>query len=517
MMAMEVHADRLMLEEVSADALLVGVFEDDCHPSLYFSRTDHPLAVQLSELVAAKEITGKRGEATLVHTFGMIAAKRLLTMGLGKREDLNLERLRRMAAVCGRQLRDIHCQRIAIHLGFLPDDFQKSDTAAAMVEGFLLGQYQFTKYRQEQNQAEIQSFGLYFSIEIDEREMARAIRFGIILALATNFTRDLCNEPGNVLTPEGFAETSRQLAAGCGLRCGVLDEQALADKGMNLLLAVGKGSAVPPRLIWLEYRGAGNGSPVYGLLGKGITFDAGGLSLKDQASISNMHLDKTAGAMVLGVIRALIALNARVNVTGVISAAENMPDGRAYRPGDVIRSYAGRTVEISDTDAEGRLVMADALTFMQNDLNIKRIIDVATLTGGAEAAFGPDIIPVMTNTQQMADQFIHACAHSGEPAWELPLYKEYREMLDSQIADIVNDVADGPSTIVSALFLNEFIEPGTEWLHLDIAGKEMTEKEKGYIPKGATGVGLRSLIRYFLHLAGDDIVANGRPRQKLLA
>jgi len=274
---------------------------------------------------------------------------------------------------------------------------------------------------------------------------------------------------------------------------------------MNLLLAVARGSSEPPRLIVVNYRGAGEDEPVYGLLGKGVTFDSGGLSLKGKEAISHMHTDKAAGAIVLGLAVALSLLKAKVNLTVVVPAVENMLSGNSYKPGDIFKSMAGKTVEVLNTDAEGRLIMADALTYMQRNLKIKNIIDLATLTGGSKVALGPDIIPVFSNNRNMVELFEESCWHSGEVCWEMPLYKNYLNRLESQVACLKNHSDEPPATIIAALFLSEFIEEGTDWMHLDIGGHEFRDKESLYLSYGANAIGMRSLLRYYLHLAQEDI------------
>ncbi|MEQ8191194.1 MAG: leucyl aminopeptidase [Candidatus Eremiobacterota bacterium] len=502
----EVEVLNSSVSDIEADAVLTGVFEDDCTAERLCGR-DEKFKYMVKDLIEEGEINGKLAVTTLVHSRGEIKPGRILVVGLGKKENLSLDRLRGMAAVSGRLLRDIQCQKIGIHLGFLPPGFRYKDTAMAVIEGFFLGQYSFTKYRHEEKKPEVKKFGIYFPEEIkfDGDLISQAIRTGAFIAKATNLSRDLCNEPANVLTPVRLGKIAGKLAEEYGLKAHIIDEKEMQSLNMNLLLAVSRGSKEAPRLIVLEYRGAGEGKPVYGLLGKGVTFDSGGVSLKDQTAMNHMHLDKTAGAVVIGILAALSSLKVKINLTGVIPAVENMPGGNAYKPGDIIKAMSGKTVEITNTDAEGRLIMADSLTYMQQILKIGNIIDFATLTGGSKTALGTDIIPVFSRYKDMVDLFRESCWHSGEVCWEMPLYRNYLKLLKSHVADIKNMVKDSPSTLLGALFLGEFIENNTEWMHLDIGGHEFREEEFSYQAYGATALGMRSLIRYYLHLAGEDI------------
>jgi leucyl aminopeptidase len=504
---LEVEVINRALSDIQADAVLTGVFEDKCNTVEDICGSDKKLEIIVNGLVNDSEINGKLGTTTLIHSRGEVKPKRILIVGLGKIADLSLDRLRGMSAVSGRLLRDIKCHEIGIHLGFLPQGFRYKDTSMAVIEGFLLGQYNFTKYRAEKTKEYVEKFGIYFpeDVKIDTKSISDAIKAGSVIAKATNFSRDICNEPANMMTPIKLGQVARNLSEEYGLKLKILDEKVMETHRMDLLLAVAKGSSEVPRLIQLEYRGASPDEPFYGLLGKGVTFDSGGISLKDKKAMDHMHMDKTAGAVVMGVIMALALIKAKVNVVAVIPAVENMPGSNSYKPGDIIMSMSGKSVEITNTDAEGRLIMADTLTYMQKKLNIKNIIDFATLTGGSKVALGPDIIPIFSNDEKMAELFKKACWHSGEACWEMPLYKNYLNKLNSHVADIKNHCDNPPSTIIAALFLSEFIEKNTSWMHLDIGGHEFREEEFSYQPYGATALGMRSIIRYYMQIAGEEI------------
>lgn len=491
------------ISEINADAVLTGAFEDTFSDISNICGDDEKFCKLVTPLIKEGEINGQLGTFSLLHSRGEITPKRVLVIGLGKKSELSLDRLRGMAAVSGRFLRDIKCNNIGIHIGFLPKNLSSEDTSMALIEGFILGQYRFIKYIKEAQQQQIQKFGIYLPSEVsfNSDNICDAIRTGSIIARATNFSRDLCNEPGNVLTPTRFSEIAKDLSSTYNLSVKVLNEKELKKTGLNMLLAVGRGSKEEARLIVIKYEGADKNAPMHGLLGKGVTFDSGGISLKIQSAMSHMHMDKTAGAVVLGVAIALSIMKTPINFVGVVPAVENMPDGNSYRPGDILTSFSGKTVEVTNTDAEGRLIMADSLTYMQKNLNISDLIDFATLTGGAQTALGTDIIPIFSNTREMITNFKIACHNSGEDCWEMPLYNNYRRYLTSKVANIRNHANSAPSLLMGALFLNEFIEDNTNWMHLDIGGHEFREEEFSYQPSGATALGMRSLIRYYINLA----------------
>jgi leucyl aminopeptidase len=316
---------------------------------------------------------------------------------------------------------------------------------------------------------------------------------GLVLGEAANTARSLVNEPGNDLYPAAMAEKVKALAEGAGLSVEVLTASQMRDKGMGLLLAVGQGSDNEPRLVTIRY-GDFEGKPTLGFVGKGITFDSGGISLKPGLGMQDMKTDMSGAAAVAGAMLALAQLKPQVNVLGVIPMAENMPSGKATRPGDVVRGMNGKTVEVVNTDAEGRMILADALVHAQ-ELGATHIVDLATLTGACVVALGHVATGAMGKPQEWVDQVMNASRAVGEKIWQLPIYDEYRELIKSEIADMENAGGRWAGPITGAWFLKEFVKDETAWVHLDIAGTATIESDVPHLPKGASGVGVRALVR----------------------
>jgi leucyl aminopeptidase len=322
---------------------------------------------------------------------------------------------------------------------------------------------------------------------------------GHVSAEATTWARDLANEPANFMTPSELADRARQVAQEQGLEYEVLERKDMEELGMEALLGVAQGSQQPPKLIILRYRGAGPEAKTLGLVGKGITFDSGGISIKPSQGMQEMKADMAGGADVIAAIRALAQLKAKVNVTAIVPATENMPGGSAQRPGDVVRAMNGKTIEVVNTDAEGRLILADALCYARK-LGLSPVVDVATLTGAISVALGKVAFGAMTNNDALFDRVRQAAEAAGEKVWQLPLFKEYKEKLDSEVADIKNVGGREAGSITGAIFLKEFIED-TPWMHLDIAGVDQHDEVKGIFLKGSSGTGVRTLINLGLSLA----------------
>jgi leucyl aminopeptidase len=472
-------------------ALIVGCFED-ARDDL-FTTCDTALQGCLARLAETKEFTGKKGTSRLLHTLGKLPAERLLLVGLGKQKDLDQERLRQAAGSAVTALRGA---RVASFSSALPLAAAFPESVEAIAVGTLLGSYSFdtykTKDREERFSFEAATLLIPAGVATEEAqrgvERAEAVCGGVTLA------RDLVSQPGNVATTKYLAQTARELAQGRGLTCRVLEQEELAKLGLNALLAVGQGSVEPPRLIVLEYRGGATEEQPVVLVGKGITFDSGGISLKPGAGMEEMKTDMAGSAAVLGTLEAVASLKLPVNVVGIIPTAENMPDGKSFRPGDVLTSYAGLTIEITNTDAEGRLILCDALHFAQQYRPVA-LIDLATLTGACVVALGHESTGLMSNNQELADQLKKAGEQTGERLWQLPVWDEYGEGMKSDIADLKNAGSRDAGASKAAWFLQQFVGE-TRWAHLDIAGTAWADKARPYSPKGATGVGVRLLVDF---------------------
>jgi leucyl aminopeptidase len=370
----------------------------------------------------------------------------------------------------------------------------------------LLGLYRFDLHKAKQNRdrsAEIESLALLCTDRRAARAMKDRIAVGEVLAHSTNLARDLINEPANVLTPAELAARARRVARRYGLSVRVLDRDAMRRLGMGALLGVAQGSANPPQLIILRHRGTGDpGKPALALVGKGVTFDAGGISIKASEGMETMKGDMAGAAAVIGAMAWIAALRVPLHVVGVIPAVENMPSGTAQRPGDIVRAMNGTTIEVINTDAEGRLILADALCYAGR-LGAKRLVDVATLTGGVVVALGSVRTGFFSNDRALAERVLAAGEMAGEKLWELPLDDEYEELLKSDCADLKNTGGGKKAPAIGAArFLKHFVGD-TPWVHLDINGTSLQEKEGGYQPKGATGVMTRTLIHLALALASE--------------
>jgi leucyl aminopeptidase len=472
-------------------ALVIGCFEDA--KDELFVTCDAALDGCLERLMVNKEFRGKPNSTILIHTMGKLPSERLLLVGLGKKTEMNAERLRTAAGNAVKVLRVARVASFAtlLHLA------EGAETALdAVVSGTLLGSYAFEQYKTK-NRDELFSVagmtlllakGTNTTSARDSIEKAEIICEGVALA------RDLVSHPGNVATPGYLACMAQELADTYGLHCYVYEQTEMEQLGMNALVGVGKGAAEPPRLIVLEYHGAAaKGRPVV-LVGKGITFDSGGISIKPGAGMEEMKSDMAGGAAVLGTMAAAARLQLPVNLIGIVPSAENMPDGKSYKPGDVLTSMSGTTIEITNTDAEGRLILCDALHFARK-YKPAVMIDLATLTGACVVALGHEASGLMGNNQRLVDALQEAGERCGERLWPLPLWEEYGEAMKSDIADLKNAGSRDGGTVTAGWFLKQFVGK-TSWAHLDIAGTAWGDKARPYCPKGATGVGVRLLIEY---------------------
>ncbi len=421
-------------------------------------------------------------------------ATRLLMLGAGKKDEYELQTARRLAGVAARIFRKKGARKIAL---LLPaGSLNAGDVAQAFAEGVMLSTVDSTLYRsgEKEKAAELEEVVLIFG-EGGEQIRERAAR-GQVMGEGINLARWLANEPGNVMTPERLAEEARKVAEINQLEFDALDKARLTEGGFKAILAVGQGSVNEPRMIVLKYKGAGENQPYLGLIGKGITFDSGGISIKPADGMENLKYDMSGGAWVIGAMQIIAQLKPDINVLGVIAAAENLPDGNAFRPGDVIGSLEGKTIEVSNTDAEGRIVLADGLTYARQ-LGATKLIDLATLTGAARVALGSSIAAaVFGSDKDWTSLFLEAAEQAGERAWQLPLFPEYSQLIKSNIADLNNSVGGGGGASLGAAFIKEF-SGNLPWIHLDIAPVSRTD-EKPYIAKGSSGHLLRTLVDFVL-------------------
>jgi leucyl aminopeptidase len=409
-------------------------------------------------------------------------ARRLVAAGLGKKEKFTPEKLRRAAALAAQKARDLNLAEVSLEL----PAGDAGENAQAAVEGVALALYAYKRYKS----SPAKPLKLA-TVRVDGPE--EGIRRGELYARATTLARDLVNDPPSVCTPRYLADAARR-AAGRGSSIKVLDEKRIRKMGMGGLLGVAIGSTEPPRFVHLSYRAPGAKKTV-ALVGKGITFDSGGLCIKPADGMLHMKDDMSGAAAVIGIFSVLAELKPRVNVHGIFAATENMPGGSAYKTRDVLRALNGKTMEIINTDAEGRLVLADALSYATR-LKPAEIIDLATLTGACVVALGPEISAVFTADEKLRKALMDSAQRQGEKLWPLPLEDEYWEMIKSDVADMKNSGGRYGGAITAALFLREFVGEGIRWAHLDIAGPCLVESDKPYRPAGGTGVMVRTLLRY---------------------
>lgn len=479
------------------DVIILSIYEGEKSLRGTTRAADRKVKGLISRLMADRELTGKVGEVTVLHECPGMPMKKIILVGLGKPENINLENIRRAAGVAAKKARKINAKRVAtvIH-GSTIGNIDTQSAAQAIVEGTCLALYNFDIYKESSDRHKISEFSVFEEDPSKAKKTMSAIKTGQILAGAQNVARDLINEPANVLTPEKMYRSVLKLIRKWGLdaaiKCQCLDRKAMSKMGMGALLAVGQGSSHEPRFIVL--RMTSMRKPLVALIGKTVTFDSGGLSIKQSSGMSAMKTDMAGGAVVLGATLALAKLGSKINLMTIIPAVENMPSGSAYRPGDVVRAMNGKTVEIISTDAEGRLTLADALVYAETK-KASTIIDVATLTGGCVVALGEKIAGLMGNDKEISDKLLGISERTGEPLWPLPLYDGYVKLLKSDVADLKNTGGRYASAITAGLFLKSFVKKA-KWQHIDVAGTELTDKESDYTPPGGTGFGVRTLFEF---------------------
>ena len=478
---------------IETDALVTYVFENGDVAQGRAAELDKLTGGLLGQLSKSAELTGKTLETTLLHAPNGLKATRLLLIGAGKRDQFNSATLRKIAGVAVRYLksRSIHKFVFVVREGNATEE-----SAQAIAEGFLVGDFETDKYKTDKkNDKFIESVSIAGYGNGEKSAGEKGIARGRIIGEAQNFTRDLVNEPSNKLTPRVLAEKAQAMAKEAGLAVEVLDEKKIADMKMGALLSVAQGSVEPPRMIVITYTPANAkpGAPVIGLVGKAVTFDTGGISIKPADGMEKMKYDMAGGATMIGSMRALAALKPSVKVICVVPATENMPGGRAQKPGDIQTAMSGKTIEVLNTDAEGRLILADAVHYAKQ-LGATHLVDAATLTGAIVVALANVNVGVFGSDQPWTDKLLASAKAAGEKMWQLPMDDEYREFIKGSFADIQNiGSGKGGGSITGAWFIREFAGD-TPWIHLDIAGTAWNDDSKPWLAKGPTGVALRTLV-----------------------
>ncbi len=477
--------------EVETECLVVPVLDagekDQPRPKV---AADPAVEKAAADVIASGEVTGKAYESVLIHRPQGLKAKRLLLVGGGKEANFSTAELRKIAGAAVRFLKPKTIRSLAI---VAPTLSSAADCVRSIAEGAFVGNFDPDTYKSDRKDQKIDSL----TILADKASQAldQAVNEARILGESQNFTRELVNEPSNRMTPSMLADRAKKMAEEVGLKCEVYGPEKLHELKMGAFWSVAQGSDEEPRLIVMRYEPAGAPEqPVLGLVGKGVTFDSGGISIKPSDGMEKMKYDMAGGATMIGAMRAIALLKPKVKVIAVVCATENMPSGKAQKPGDVQIAMSGKSIEIINTDAEGRLVLADGLHYARQ-LGCTHLIDAATLTGACVVALGYINVGVFANNDALYERFRQANLRAGEKMWRLPLDAEYSEQIRSQIADMQNTGGRWGGAVTAAMFLKEFVEE-TPWIHLDIAGTAWIEDNKAWIAKGPSGVAVRSLVEF---------------------
>jgi len=510
---------------MAVDVLAVPLFQVD--PSRWklggrAAALDRALGGRLSVALGSGDFRGKRGETLLLYPDARARPKRILLVGLGPDARADADALRRAAGAAVGAAASRRGGSVAIVAPTLRR-IRPIAVAQALAEGAILGAYRYAAWQtsQENGRSEVSSCQLVFERPADARAARPGVATGVVLGESQNLARDLSNAPANTLPPIALAREAERVAKEAGLVCHVLDVAELKKRKLGAILAVGQGSENPPRMIVLEHRPPGSARKATGrgaksvagkrntpvcFIGKGITFDSGGISIKPAAGMHEMKHDMSGAAAVIGALRAVALLKLPVHVVGIVAAAENMPSGAAYRPGDVVTAGSGKTIEVLNTDAEGRLVLADALHLARTDYEPEAIVDLATLTGACVVALGKWCSGMFGNNERLAERLRRAGETTAERLWPLPLWDEHREHIRGDVADLKNTGGRDGGASTAAAFLSHFAGD-TPWAHLDIAGTAYTEKSGPYQPRGATGVGVRLLVECLREWRGTQLVS----------
>jgi leucyl aminopeptidase len=490
---MDIRVEKGRAEKFPCELLLLFSFESPEALAGPIQNVDLEWKGFISTLMKQGDFKGELFECRLFYTQGALSAKRVLLTGLGKKGEFDLEKWRGAASKAGQFIRNSGIKQFVFPIKKL-DGLSENELAESFVTGLLLGVYQFNEFKtlERDKIKEIGEAVLLGEKDAETKLIGDGLRIGKIVSEAVCMARDLVNGPSNQVTPTVLAEKAQQIARDHGMEIRVLEVSQAEAMGMGAFTAVAKGSQEPGKFITLEYN-KGKGLDTIALVGKGITFDSGGISIKPSEGMERMKDDMSGAAAVLATLQAASELKLPLNLVGVIPATENLPSGKAYKPGDILKTLSGQTVEVISTDAEGRLILSDALTYSLR-LKPKAIVDLATLTGACVIALGDYAIGLFGNDESLLKRIEEASGKTGEKVWKLPLWDEYFEYLKSDVADFRNVGTRAAGAIIGAIFLSKFVEK-IPWVHLDIAGPASIEKERPYMPKGGTGAGVRLVVQ----------------------
>jgi leucyl aminopeptidase len=479
--------------QLETDCLVAVVLDqgEKDKPAPMIASSDNVIADAANDAIASGEVTGKSFETTLLHRPAGLKAKRLLLIGGGKAKSFTTSDLRRLGGAAVRTLKSKSIRSFAF---VVPENsISAAEGVRAIIEGAVVGNFESDSYKSDRKDQSIDAVTIV--AEGDLKALDAAMQAGRIVAESQNFTRDLVNEPSNRMTPTMLADRAKKMAAEVGLKCEAYGADKIKELKMGAFWGVAQGSDEPPALIVLRYEPEGAAKDVHlGLVGKGVTFDTGGISIKPADGMEKMKYDMAGGATMIGVMRAIALLKPKVKVTGIICATENMPSGKAQKPGDVQIAMSGKSIEIINTDAEGRLVLADGLCYARQ-LGCTHLVDAATLTGAVVVALAHVNVGIFASDDSMYERFVAAGKQAGEKMWRLPLDDDYKDIIKSNIADMMNSGGRYGGAVTAAMFLKEFAED-TPWVHLDIAGTAWVEDQKPWIAKGPSGIALRSLVEF---------------------
>jgi len=498
---MDIRVKTGKLTRQPADALVVGLFEGEKRLSGEITELDKALEGAIAQSIKQERLTGKLSESEIFYSVGALSASLIAVIGLGKKNEFTKDKLRGAIAGLCRTLRQKKAYSIAIQpLGAGVGKVTTADASQAITEGAILGLYTFRRHiTKKPEYKEVKEITIV-STSAHTSVIKSGIEKGRILSEACILARDMVNEPSNYMAPADIARIARDIASQHKLDLTILEKDEMAKLGMGGVLSVSQGSCQKPKFILLSYTGRTAQTVDLALVGKGVTFDSGGISIKPSDGMGDMKGDMAGAASVIAAMSAIVQLKPSLNVTAVVAAVENMPSGCAYKPGDVVKTMNGKTIEVITTDAEGRITLADALSYVNAKIKAKNIIDVATLTGACVVALGHVCSAVFTNKQELADRVLAASKKAGELSWQMPMFEEYKEQNKSDVADIKNTGGRPGGAITAAQFLAEFAG-GTPWVHMDIAGVDLSDKEHGYLVKGATGIPVRTLVNLALDMA----------------
>ncbi|PYU00325.1 MAG: leucyl aminopeptidase [Acidobacteria bacterium] len=494
---MQVTLESKPFAGIETEALVSYVFEETDPVQGRVAEIDQSAGGLLRKLAKSGELTGKMLEFTLIHAPAGLKAARLLLVGAGKREPFNSAGLRKVAGAAMRYLKSRSVKNFAL---LVREGDATEESAQAVTEGVLTADFEPDKYKTDKkNDKRIESVLIVGYSEAKRRAGEKGVAKGRIIADSQNFARDLVNEPSNKMTPSILAQKAEAMAKAAGLSVAILDEKKIAELKMGALLSVAQGSVEPPRMIVITYNppAAKPRAPVIGLIGKAVTFDTGGISIKPADGMEKMKYDMAGGATMIGVMYALAALKPAVKVLCVVPSTENMPGGRAQKPGDIQTAMSGKTIEVLNTDAEGRLILADGVHYAKQ-LGATHLIDAATLTGAIVVALASVNVGVFGSDQAFTDKLLASAKAAGEKMWQMPVDDDYREFIKGTVADIQNiGSGKGGGATIGAMFIKEFTGD-SPWIHLDIAGTAWNDDAKLWMAKGPTGVGLRTLVHLIM-------------------